>query len=316
MNGGSTVQDLHTSRCFCCGARAFVPIENGWIKCTWCDIQIRDGSADRCLEMADQLRAFIHSDLARDMEQTEWRLTHRTLRIAATSWGLWYDPARSMPLEIVDSTSMLNLKPIDTFSRKPLSLVVIADCESNALHDMLDRYAALFYDVIVVLDTAGPAPRNIGNVQFYSRLLDGDFGAQRNAGNALAKGEWVFHLDTDETITPTFCKLLASLAGAADDAALRAVGFPRRNFVDGTVSDLFPDIQYRLMRRDVRFQNRVHERPDACNYAEQTIVSQHGTIDHFLSRDRILERSVLYDRLGQSSARHSDDRALLRPFEP
>ena len=278
-------------------------------------MQIRDGFQHQSAELAEELRDYILSKTNKDNEQMSWRLTHRTLRIAATSWGLWYDWTGSAPLDIIDPSTVLRFRPISDMAPVTVSLVVLAASRSDMLLDLLDRHASHFHDVVVMLDAKPAIPVVEAKISFHCRPLAGDFGAQRNAGNVLAQGAWTFHLDTDERLEHAFCSILPSLAGAAEKAGLRAVGFPRNNFVDDTLSDLFPDVQYRLMRRDVRMENRVHERPVACRRSGQTTVSQHGTIDHYLRRTRVQERSALYDKLGQSPARHADATALLRPFE-
>jgi hypothetical protein len=307
---------MSTERCFCCSARAFAPARLGWVKCTWCDMQIREGHLERQDEMAKQLRALVHSDFAIDAKKMHWRPTHRTLRIAATRWGLWYNWGGGNPLDVMDPLKLVKPEPFSSFRKEKLSLVILAAAEGNALQEVLARHSAYFHDVVVVLDAERRATRFVKNIAFYTRPQNGDFSAQRNAGTGFSEGDWVFHLDTDEKLSDGFCTQLPALAGAAANAGLRAVGFPRRNFVDGDVSDLFPDVQYRLIKRDVRYENAVHERPDACHYPDQTIVSQHGTIDHFLEKGRIAERSAKYDELGQSPARHADDHALLRSFQP
>ncbi len=176
----------------------------------------------------------------------------------------------------------------------------------------LNRTAGLFAETVPVID--GDAPPVPGNVKCVYRALAGDFAAQRNAGNAAASAPWVFHLDTDETIAPALARLLPHLAGCAEAADLRAVGFPRRNLVAGALSDLFPDVQYRLIRRDVAFEGNVHERPDACRNWPRTTVALAGAIDHHLDPARLAERRRQYDALGQHPDRRGDDDALGRPF--
>ncbi len=181
---------------------------------------------------------------------------------------------------------------------------------------LIDRYRSVFADIVIVLDSDEKCDRSDGNVRLFGRPLDGDFAAQRNAGTCAAKGSWVFHLDTDEVVADDFCAMLPHLASAAEMSGYLAVGFPRRNYVDDCLSDLFPDIQYRLIQLDVLFEGRVHERPSVCRQGDRTIVSQHGMIDHRMERDRVRARSKRYDQLGQEAARHQDDVALLSAFAP
>ena len=95
---------------------------------------------------------------------------------------------------------------------------------------------------------------------------------------------------------------------------MRSIGLPRINRVDGARSALFPDIQYRLNRADIRFDGIVHERPVAP-FGETTL-GLRGAIEHALSRDRVLARSALYEGMRTGAGRRGDERALLLPFDP
>ncbi|WP_430449628.1 hypothetical protein [Rhodophyticola sp.] len=205
---------------------------------------------------------------------------------------------------------------MESFVQTSVSLVVLARAGDPAVPGLRDRYERTFTDIVIVLDSSTKCDRSDDKVRLFGRPLDGNFAAQRNVGTSAAKGSWVFHLDTDEDVSADFCAVLPHLASAAQMSGYLAVGFPRRNYVDDRLSDLFPDIQYRLIRRDVLFEGRVHERPSVCGQGDRTIVSQHGMIDHQMERDRVQARSERYDQLGQEAARHQDDVALLSAFAP
>ncbi|WP_099827096.1 hypothetical protein [Oceaniglobus indicus] len=241
-----------------------------------------------------------------------WRATNRTWRIAASSVRLWWPFPAEDSGQVQTGTTPLAFQGLSGFAPVPVSLVILSPPDDPRLHTSVRRHAPLFGETIVVLDAACVTP--VAGARVAARPLDGDFAAQRNFANRATRGDWILHLDTDESIAPDMAALLGHLAAAADHAGLRAVGFPRRNIVDGRVSDLFPDVQYRLIRRDVKFQGRVHERPLPCADGQATTVAQFGTLDHHLTRARIAERSRTYDRMGQSAERRGDDAALLRPF--
>lgn len=247
--------------------------------------------------------------------KSQWRATNRTLRIAATTCANWLTGYWHVQHWLVDDPRDISaIEPFSDLGSTPVTLVVLSRQDDPALPGLIDRYANFFHDVVIVLDGNSEAEQPDNRVRYITRPLDGDFSSQRNAGTWAAKGDWVFHLDTDEALSDDFCVALPHLASAARRSGYAAVGFPRRNFVDGNLSDLFPDIQYRLIRRDIPFEGRVHERPAVCKAGHLTIVSQHGVIDHRLDRERVRTRSAQYDRLGQEPARHADDRALMTPF--
>lgn len=270
-------------------------------------------------DSSDLLRSALESPSAgrHPVGHGHWRATVRTLRIAGTThnrWltGSWY----SQHLLADEPRDVPEFKPFKSFEQTSVSLVILARAGDPALPVLLNRYKRAFTDIVVVLDSGKECDRSDGNVRFFGWPLDGNFAAQRNAGTSAAKGSWVFHLDTDEDVSADFCAVLPHLASAAQMSGYLAVGFPRRNYVDDRLSDLFPDIQYRLIRRDVLFEGRVHERPSVCGQGDRTIVSQHGMIDHQMERDRVQARSERYDQLGQEAARHQDDVALLSAFAP
>ena len=273
----------------------------------------RHPDADR-KELATQLKHTLSSGHA--PRRPRWRASQRTLRIAATTSSLWLTGSAQTQHEAVDPGKALGFEPFRAIRPVTVSVVVLARAGDQD-GDMLPGCpVASFHDMVMVVDAAEAPPKVHGNLRYLYRPLAGHFADQRNAGTIAARGDWVFHLDTDETISTAFAAALGPLAAAAQRTGYDAVGFPRRNHVDGQLSNLFPDIQFRLMRRDIRFKGRVHERPATCRTPDRAIVSQHGVIDHRLCRKRVVQRSVQYDRLGQDRERHADDRALLAPFDP
>lgn len=172
-----------------------------------------------------------------------------------------------------------------------------------------------FADRIVLLDgsrndaaaLAAAAP----GTRVHAHPLNGDFAAQRNRVQALADG-WVLQLDSDETPDAALLAALGWLTAAADRDGLWALGLPRRNRVDGVQSALWPDIQYRLTRAQVRFAGTVHERPVVP--FERTSLALAGAIDHHLAHARVIERSRVYEAMSAGAGRPGDEAALLRPF--
>lgn len=246
-----------------------------------------------------------------------WRATYRTLRIAGTTYNLWLSSSWHAQHWLADDPRDIpELKSFRSFEPSPISLVILAREGDPAVPDLIDRYRSVFADIVIVLDSYKECNPSEGSIRFIGRPLDSNFAAQRNAGTCAAEAAWVLHLDTDEEVSDDFCAVLPHLASAAQMSGYLAVGFPRRNYVDNRLSDLFPDIQYRLIRRDVLFEGRVHERPSVCGQGDRTIVSQHGMIDHWMARDRVRARSERYDQMGQEAARHQDDVALLSAFAP
>lgn len=94
-------------------------------------------------------------------------------------------------------------------------------------------------------------------LRLRNRALSRDFAAQRNACAALCPCDWLLMLDADERLEPAALKLLrpALARVAAERPGLRVLGFPRKNTLDGVPTGVWPDYQFRLVRRGVRWQN-------------------------------------------------------------
>ncbi len=194
--------------------------------------------------------------------------------------------------------------------------IIARGSERAAVSAMLDALGRDFAQAIVLIDGT---PRDAAalalahpGVQAVAHPLDGDFAAQRNRVQAMADG-WVLQLDTDERPDAALLAALGWITAAADRAELWSLGLPRRNLVDGVASALWPDIQYRLNRAEVRFAGTVHERPVVP--FDRASLALAGAIEHRLARARVIERSRVYEAMSAGAGRPGDEAALLRPFD-
>ncbi|WP_062012760.1 hypothetical protein [Aureimonas sp. AU4] len=189
-------------------------------------------------------------------------------------------------------------------------------CREEELHAVLAGVPAhgdWTDDVLVLVDGEGEA-RDRGILRLRYRRLGDDFSAQRNAAQAMARHPFVLQLDADETVGRGVRRLLRALPEAAGEGVV-SVGLPRKNFVEGERADLWPDVQYRLNRREVRFRGRVHERPAVDGWA-WTAIALTGAIRHQLTRAHVEGRSERYERIAPGEGRLFERRALLQPFRP
>ena len=137
----------------------------------------------------------------------------------------------------------------------PLTVVIPTLNEASQIADCV-RGLAWAGEVIVVdsgsADGTAAAARAAG-----ARVLDGaapGIAAQRNAGIAAAKHEWVFALDADERIGPDLAAELAAVVATAPRH--EAYRVKRRNLFHGHVlrrGHWGRDWVVRLFRRDRRF---------------------------------------------------------------
>jgi len=250
-----------------------------------------------------------------------------TLRTAATRLG-----RGTRPLDGAGRAALLNphaghaaraeLFALAEASRHPVSLGLLCrPAERDAVLASLPGQAGWTDDVTLLLDGPAAAPRAVpvagfpdGGVRVAARPLEGDFAAQRNALQDLARHAWMLQLDADESIEPATGRLLPALAALAEAGDAVSVGLARANRVDGVVSDVFPDVQYRLNRTRTRFSGRVHERPVLDGGWPRGFITLHGVIAHRLSADHVRARSRRYEALDPGRGRLDEESALLRPY--
>jgi hypothetical protein len=189
--------------------------------------------------------------------------------------------------------------------------------------DLCGDMAGHAAEAVVVLDTSDAAPpaamrRDLHAVfgdrgRVAGHPLAGDFAAQRNRIQRAARTGWVLHLDCDERLAAGARR---DLSGLIDDAAREgwhAIGFTRRNLVDGVVSALYPDVQYRLIRRDVLFTRAVHEFPRTGH--GRSFVSLGAGIIHRLAGERLARREAFYESIDGGAGRPHDTALLRQPLD-
>ena len=299
-----------------CGARALVPVERGdWRSCEWCGARSHRAAAPLPRLQPGRIE---------DQAPAGWHVDDYVARGWAAAQCLDYraDRAVSAAPRGHGGPAAGRLEPFRQGNPRDVTLAILArpgDPNCGTLAAMARGVG--FADTVVVQDADVPEP--VENATVVARPLDG-FGAQRDLAQRVAKTAWVFHLDTDESIHEHLPPMLAGIIAVADRELVDAVGFPRRNLVDGATSDLWPDPQYRLVRATQRYHGRVHERPEACRDWRRTMTllapDPHGNgwcfIGHHLSRNHVVSRTKRYDALGQDADRQADEAALLRPYLP
>ncbi len=323
-------------RCFVCAADMLQPTKRHLtypggrrrdfpLACASCGLLLTaDADPDRChADLAERLAApaFVPDP------DGAYGLDLYTLRSAATGAGLGIraldgDGRADLRRPHGIRAAQADLYALDVGETMPVSLGLL--CRPADLERVLagvEAHAAWTDDVVVLLDASAGPPRAMaaagfahGAVRVAARPMDGDFGAQRNALQDLARHPWMLQLDADETLDAAAGRRLPALAGLAEAGDVLSVGLPRRNRVDGVLSDVYPDVQYRLNRRSVRYGGRVHERPVLDGGWPRSVIALHGAIEHHLGRAHVLARSRRYESLAPGRGRPEEEAALLRPF--
>lgn len=332
-----TSESGRARRCFLCAAAMHAPSER---RLTWPDGRVRrfpvacgscgvlterDAEPDRCWR---DLAGRLAGATFRPDPDAPYGLDIYTLRSAATRLGRGV-----RPLGAEDRAALLAphapraaqavLYDLAGTGGRPVSLGLIArPADLDAGLAGLAPHAAWTDDVAVLVDGAASPPRAVpvagfadGAVRVAARPLAGDFAAQRNALQALARHAWMLQLDADETLAPATGRMLPALAALAEDGEVVSVGLPRRNRVDGILSDVYPDVQYRLNRTSIRYAGRVHERPVLDGGWPRSLIALTGAIEHSLSGAHVRSRSRTYEALDPGRGRIEEEEALLRPYE-
>ncbi|WP_200943185.1 hypothetical protein [Methylobacterium sp. Leaf123] len=323
-------------RCFVCAADMLAPSERHLtypdghrrlfpLACASCGVLLERGAdASRC--RAQLAEALAGSIFASDPD-APYGLDLYTLRIAATRLGRGIRPldaeghaALRNPHD--EHAARADLFALEACEERPVSLGLLCrPSEVDAVLASLPTQASWTDDIAILLDADITPPCAVavagfpaGAVRVVARPLAGDFAAQRNALQALARHAWMVQLDADETLDPATGRLLPALAALAEAGAVRSIGLARFNRVDGVLSDVYPDVQYRLNRSDVRYAGRVHERPQLAGGWPESFISLHGGIEHRLSRAHVAARSRRYEALDPGRGRPEEEDALLLPY--
>jgi hypothetical protein len=323
-------------RCFVCAADLLGPTDRslaypgGRVRafpfaCGSCGVLLAAG-ADPAACRAHLAARMTGSDFDADPD-APYGLDLYTLRSAATGFGLGvrpHDEAGQADLRHPHARHAARggLYALDGAPGRPVSLGLL--CRPEALGSalaVLAAHAAWTDDVVILLDAPRRAPEAVpaagfppGAVRVGGRPLAGDFAAQRNALQDLARHPWMLQLDADETLAVEAGRRLPALAALAEASDVVSVGLARRNRVDGALADVYPDVQYRLNRRCVRYAGRVHERPVLDGGWPRSLIALHGVIEHHLDRAHVLARSRRYESLAPGRGRPEEEAALLRPY--
>ncbi|TCP82717.1 hypothetical protein C8J31_11050 [Rhizobium sp. PP-CC-2G-626] len=326
--------DAITARCPLCRARGIEPtsrtLQSGNVvrafsyACSHCGLLLDEPSI--------MLAPTQYDTLFRDLCARKPTLKHPvnpfgcdiyTMRTIATRFGLAATPANAMQAHELRHphgtlSAEADLVSLRALAPTPFSVgIMCTEREADAVLETAALYRSWADAVIVLIDRAGETsePRQEGDdgfVSVFSHPLNGHFANQRNALQALCRTSWMFQLDADEDISPKLGETLTRLATLADRQGAVSIGLPRQNLVNGRLSDLYPDVQYRLNRREVVYEGIVHERP--VRIWQKSFIALSGAIQHHLTAEHVARRSKAYEGLKPGGGRLFEEQALQRAF--
>lgn len=164
-----------------------------------------------------------------------------------------------------------------------LSYLITSHNETDSLDLLLSKLIQYKKDnnEIVLLDDYSDNPGTVSiiekhkqSINFHQKKLQNDYGAHKNYGISLCKGEWVFQIDADELPTDTLLENIDVILQSNSNN--ETLWLPRLNyFVGVTQKDIemwgwnyqdgminFPDYQSRLYKNlpHIRYERRLHEK--------------------------------------------------------
>jgi len=147
---------------------------------------------------------------------------------------------------------------------------------------------AQFYHIVndIVVVDGGSNDKSVSwaekmGARVFHRPFENDFSAQKNFAIDQLETDWVYFNDPDERLDPPLLEALPLMITVDGQQLLMSngilpttheyldcFGIPRKNFIDGIQTQVYPDYQYRLFRRYCCFEGAVHEK--IVNFQERT----------------------------------------------
>lgn len=150
--------------------------------------------------------------------------------------------------------------------------------EKSVIDAMLASIKGITADEIIIVDelsTDGTRETLLAaGAKIIDGKLSGNYSALRNSAISSATKEWIFFIDSDETLEPGLIEALRSrsLLVFCEQNGYDAVALKRKNFIDGVRYDsitvpeagniqIYPDWQFRLFRNNgqIRYHLPIHE---------------------------------------------------------
>lgn len=149
-------------------------------------------------------------------------------------------------------------------SRLPsLSVVILAKNEAARIARCLESVAWVRDRIVIdgMSEDGTPDICERAGARVIRRLFSGSFAEERNAGMAAAREAWVLQIDADDIVTPAFRAAVETLLAAGTPH--QAFKFRRKSYLLGRFMAHGGWYHYlpNLVRREVRYEGAVHERP-------------------------------------------------------
>jgi glycosyltransferase involved in cell wall biosynthesis len=157
-----------------------------------------------------------------------------------------------------------------------IGLAMIMQNEEVHIPTAISQFYHVVEDIVVV--DGGSSDKSVEwaermGARVIHRPFNADFAGQKNFAIESLKTDWVYLSDPDERLEPTLLEILPMLATKRGQQFLAnaniipksgedhdCFGIPRKNFIDGVQTEIYPDYQYRFFAKHCRFEGAVHEK--------------------------------------------------------
>lgn len=150
-------------------------------------------------------------------------------------------------------------------------------CQNDATHiaSSISQFFIAVDDIVVVdggsEDDSVMWAERMG-ARIFHRPFDNDFSAQKNYALAQLDTDWIYFHDPAERLEPHLVQALPELITLEgqrkfiergilppSETPFDCFGIARNTFIDGILTDTYPDYQYRLFANYCKFKGRVFE---------------------------------------------------------
>lgn len=196
------------------------------------------------------------------------------------------------------SSAVLRMGAPDGRTRQTITAVVLTKNEAARIRRCLEAIA--WVDQIVIVDGQSTDGTQAICREYGATVLDrpfsGDFGEERNYGNAHATGDWILQLDADDVVTPEFRQAAERIL--RDGTPRAAFQFRRTNCFLGHWMHFGGWDHYSLhffRRGRARYKGRVHH----ALLVDGSIGTLHAAVEHypFDSIEQFVDRQNRYTTL-------------------
>ncbi len=180
--------------------------------------------------------------------------------------------------------------------------MIITFNEEHRLGRTLDALEGIADEIVIVdggsTDGTDKVAAAYPGVVWYQRPFD-TYGKQKNFGNDRARGRYILSLDADEVLSPQLRETIAAEKGNWRADAYSVLRVPMYIGKEIRCTDWYPDIKWRLFRRDVArwSEDFVHESLKLSPSARRDHLQ--GELLHYSysSLAEHLERNIRYSTL-------------------